>query len=78
MNIKVGNKVQQGELIAKVDLDHLKSKEVDNAVLLAVTNENDLEIIAKEKDLVITNSLVLKINKDAKGLKIWRNIMGGK
>ena len=78
MNVKVGNKVQQGELIAKVDLDHLKSKEVDNAVLLAVTNENDLEIIAKEKDLVITNSLVLKINKDAKGLKIWRNIMGGK
>lgn len=78
MNVKVGNKVQQGELIAKVDLDYLKSKEVDNAVLLAVTNENDLEIIAKEKDLVITNSLVLKINKDAKGLKIWRNIMGGK
>lgn len=63
MNVKVGDKVEQGKLIAEVDLDYLKDKDVDDVVLLAVTNDDNIEIIVRENDSVTKNSLLLEKTK---------------
>ncbi|MDN6699454.1 MAG: glucose PTS transporter subunit IIA, partial [Staphylococcus equorum] len=60
MHVKVGDKVQQGNIIAEVDLDYLRDKQLNNVILLAVTNDDEVKITAKENESVTRKSLILE------------------
>lgn len=60
VKVKAGDKVKQGDLIAKVDLNYLEENDIDNVVILAITNDNDIENITTENDLVTIESIILQ------------------
>ena len=58
--LEVGDTVNHGDLITTVDLDYLKERNVDNTIIIAITNYNQLNKLIDANTKVTNQSAILQ------------------